>query len=341
MTSPCSPTPESPDTPGPNITPGPPGATSPDHDAPVGFFTRAWSSMRASTSSWRMPRSRVQQEIVVCREPLSFLEQARMSPDIRLRLDDIKDWLTLQDYIDENLEDELILAFLHSCYYDVKAVKIAIVKYVETKVCLPEILDLEYDPYLQSDQMRRVRRNFKVCPLQHNSKNLLIIFVKCINPDPRSFDYLGYHRLLFTILTNCVHENPVRDGVVFVYDLDNFSFGQYKYGYFRTCSLLAKYYQDGLPFRIKSFYLINASYLAITLFNLRLLDVPFSGPKLRDKTHLYKTKHLVRLVRRLEGENVPKDYQGGLAPSCEQLHAAAIEKIQKMSKQRFSISSPS
>uniref|UniRef100_A0A8D9FFD8 Uncharacterized protein n=1 Tax=Cacopsylla melanoneura TaxID=428564 RepID=A0A8D9FFD8_9HEMI len=159
MTTPSSPPPaESPGLADPNSTPE---APSTDLDVPAGLLTRAWSSMRASTRAWRMPR--VRQEIVLRRNSLSFLEQARMSPDIRVKLDDIQEWLSLQDYIDDNIQDELILAFLHSCYYDVKAVKKSIVKYVETKVCLPAMLDFKQDPYLQSDQIRNIRRNLTVC----------------------------------------------------------------------------------------------------------------------------------------------------------------------------------
>lgn len=41
------------------------------------------------------------------KEPLSYWEQARMSPDIRVRLDDLREWLILQDYIDEKIEGKI------------------------------------------------------------------------------------------------------------------------------------------------------------------------------------------------------------------------------------------
>uniref|UniRef100_A0A8D8YWC2 Uncharacterized protein n=1 Tax=Cacopsylla melanoneura TaxID=428564 RepID=A0A8D8YWC2_9HEMI len=104
MTTPSSPPPaESPGLADPNSTPE---APSTDLDVPAGLLTRAWSSMRASTRAWRMPR--VRQEIVLRRNSLSFLEQARMSPDIRVKLDDIQEWLSLQDYIDDNIEAKYV-----------------------------------------------------------------------------------------------------------------------------------------------------------------------------------------------------------------------------------------
>lgn len=40
----------------------------------------------------------------IIKEELSHLEKALISPDIRVRIADIKDWLVLQDYISEELE---------------------------------------------------------------------------------------------------------------------------------------------------------------------------------------------------------------------------------------------
>lgn len=268
----------------------------------------------------------------IIKEELSHLEKALISPDIRVRIADIKDWLVLQDYISEELEDEMVLAFLHRCYYDVKFTQKVIIKYFETQACLPGLLDFQLDSILQSQKSRAVLQNFYICPLDHSSSNVTIIFVKCRNSDPTSHDQFAYLRLLFGVTTMCVRENPVRDGFVVVFDSELLSFGHLKKGGLRASSVLHGYYQGGLPFRVKEVHIINASYLDITMLNLGVFTVPFLGPKMKDKIHLHKTRDMSRFVQSMGRENVPRDYEGGIAPYLEHLQGVTIDKLCEQSR---------
>ncbi|XP_026684582.1 uncharacterized protein LOC103516353 [Diaphorina citri] len=177
-------------------------------------------------------------------QTMSPLQMALISPDIRIRIEDIRDWFALQDYIRDRLDDEMILAFLHTCYYNVKEVRKRIIEYFHARSCLPNMLDFGRDPQLLSDSVQPVLDHFYICPLVHATRNEIIIYVKCASPEPPpDHEYTGYHRLLFSITEQCVRDHPTRDGFTFVFDSGNFAFGHFKKAGFKMATQLFNYYQ--------------------------------------------------------------------------------------------------
>lgn len=252
---------------------------------------------------------------------------AHLGPDIQEKVKNIIEWLALQDYIVEPIRDVFIVAFLHSCFYDIQATRSCIIKYAEVRAALPEILNFKHDPLLKNDKMKLILENYNVSPMIHKDGEMAIVYARCKNSSAHVYDFDEYHRLLFMITEMLIAENPTRKGYIYVFDANNLGFGQFQKVNLTSLKTLLSYYQEGLPLKIRDVHHVNMSFFGNFVFNI---VTPWLGAKLKERLHFYKHSEMSKFIAALGPANIPCDY-GGTGPSLDSLHNAAISKLRSLS----------
>ncbi|XP_076258482.1 alpha-tocopherol transfer protein-like isoform X2 [Rhynchophorus ferrugineus] len=168
----------------------------------------------------------------------------------------IKEWLKKQLYLPQNIDDNLLRRFLHTCNNSIEQTKTLIDLFYTIRAQIPEIFS-NRDP--ASMELKEIFDNFDFIPMPKLTKNNEKIFVYHIKyPDPDKYHFINALKVFFIFAdVRMLVEKDIPDGEIPIFDMANFTL---KHLSKINLSVLKKYMvytQEAHPIKLKGIHLLN------------------------------------------------------------------------------------
>ncbi|CAH0718272.1 unnamed protein product, partial [Brenthis ino] len=166
----------------------------------------------------------------------------------------IKEWMSKEPYLPQDLDDKMLIWFLHSCYFSLEATKRCINRFCITRAQMPEVY-ISRDPL--SDNIRNMLDHIVLGIYEFDGKDVVIH--KLDDPTLDNFNFYDYLKTLTIQGDTWIKYHPnLPDGHYIVIDMSCFSFklvSKINIMYLRDFIL---YLLEGMPVRVKKVIGINA-----------------------------------------------------------------------------------
>ncbi|KAL0870642.1 hypothetical protein ABMA27_005600 [Loxostege sticticalis] len=253
------------------------------------------------------------------------MAEKKSQEEIEKLMVQFREWINSQPHLPKDLEDRLLMRFLHSCYYDLEKAKSAAELFFSIRAASPDLLK-DRDP--SSPQMQKALKIVNLAQLRVAGKRNLWIW-QLNDPGLENFDYLQDARLFFlTTDAWLLNEEVLEEEDIVIMDVKDVTLkilAKFNLSIART---LSKYQQDAIPIRLKQVHVINAPSFIDKIFGL---VKPFLKQGMTDMIHFHSPKSET-LYKYLNKEDLPEDY-GGSNGKMEDHMKEVMEVI--MSKREF------
>ncbi|CAF4826565.1 unnamed protein product [Pieris macdunnoughi] len=238
---------------------------------------------------------------------------------------EMRGWLNCQPHLPkDNIDDNLLLRFVHSCYYDVEKAKSAMDSFFNIRLSCPELLDGR-DP--ESPEFQKVMSILNIGQIQTPQNECLWIW-QLNDPGLDNYDYIQDARYFMLSTDAYFMSNTFLPEVdIVILDAKDLNLKMLTKLNLSVARKLSKYQETALPIRLKQVHVINAPSSIDTIFGLLK---PFLKKELTDLVHFHTPKSN-GLYKYVEKVNLPTDY-GGVQPSMAEQHQKVISVI--MSKRK-------
>ncbi|VVD02071.1 alpha-tocopherol transfer protein-like isoform X2 [Leptidea sinapis] len=230
--------------------------------------------------------------------------------DKKLYVEELKHWIEGQPHL-PNIEDKMLLRFVHSCYYDIERAKGALELFCNLRTLAPELLT-NRDPL--SQQMQSVLSWINVAQI-NISKNRCLWLWQLDDPGLVKYDYLLDAKFFFLstdayFLDSC----HLPDADVVVLDAHDISLKFITKFNLSHARKLSKYQEEAIPVRLTQIHVINAPTVIDKIFGLMK---PLLKKELTDLIHFH-TPNSTTIFKYFDKEDLPEDF-GGTRPSMKEL----------------------
>ncbi|PZC80487.1 hypothetical protein B5X24_HaOG214644 [Helicoverpa armigera] len=241
------------------------------------------------------------------------------SQDVQKKVEQLRDWINQQPHLPKDLEDRILVRFLHSCYYDVEKTKQTIELFFKIRDNSPEIVNYR-DPL--SPAMQKVLKIVKLAQYQI-SGNRNIWFWQLNDPGLEQYDYLQDARMFFMTCDAWMLANDVlADADIVVMDAKDITLKFITKFNVSVARKLSKYQEDAMPIRLKEVHVINAPPFVDKLFGLMK---PFLKQEITDMIHFHVPKSET-LYNYINKEDLPQDY-GGSQATMDEMNKRVIDIV--------------
>ncbi|XP_072938111.1 alpha-tocopherol transfer protein-like [Epargyreus clarus] len=234
----------------------------------------------------------------------------------------IKQWLSRQPHLPQDIEDVLLRRFYTSCGRNMERIKRTIDLFFTIRSTAPELF-CKRDPW--SAEIRRVFEITDMLPLPNKTKENYKVFIyRLNNPDLDLFNFTDAVKTFFMLAdTRLTEEDDIPSGEIPIFDSANVSL---KFIGKVNLSVLRKYMvytQEAIPIRLKQVHVINApSYIS----KIYALCKPFLKSEVA-KLIKFHEPNSDTLYKDVPQELLPYEY-GGKAGSVDQIKRYWIKRIE-------------
>ncbi|XP_072938076.1 alpha-tocopherol transfer protein-like [Epargyreus clarus] len=231
----------------------------------------------------------------------------------------MRDWVNSQPHLPKNLDDNLLLRFAHSCYYDLEKAKVAAELFFTIRTSVPDLIN-NRDPLSPPIQKALSIANLGQITI---SGNRCLWIWQVNDPGLENYDYSKDAKLFYMVsdlwfMTN----DQLCDADIVIMDVKDISLKFLtKFNVF-IARKLSKYQQEALPIRLKQVHVVNAPPFIDKLFGLMK---PMLKKEVTELVHFHQPKSDT-LFNYLDKEDLPKDF-GGTLPSLEEHMKRVKENI--------------
>ncbi|XP_026493157.1 alpha-tocopherol transfer protein-like [Vanessa tameamea] len=234
----------------------------------------------------------------------------------------IKDWLSKQPHLPNDVEDVLLRRFYTSCGQSMERVKRTIDLFFTMRSTAPELF-LQRDPW--SSEIRRAFEVTDMLPLPNKTKENYKIFIyRLNNPDYDLFNFIDAVKTFFMLAdTRLTEEDDIPSGEIPIFDSANITL---KFIGKINLSVLRKYMlytQEAIPIRLKQVHVINTPAYIGKLF---ALCKPFLKTEVA-KLIKFHEPNSDTLYQDVPQDLLPTEY-GGKAGSIDQIKRYWIKRVE-------------
>ncbi|EEZ98182.1 alpha-tocopherol transfer protein [Tribolium castaneum] len=168
----------------------------------------------------------------------------------------IREWLTKQPHLPQNIDDVLILRFLHTCNYSLEQTKQLIDLFYTIRSQAPEIFG-NRDPSDAASQ--EIFKIIDLVPLPKPTKDNHKLFIyRLADPDPDKYNFVDSLRTFFMIAdTRMVLETEFHSGEIPIFDMEGFSLRHLTKITLPVLKKYMLYTQEAHPIRLKQIHILN------------------------------------------------------------------------------------
>jgi hypothetical protein len=171
-------------------------------------------------------------------------------------LEKIKEWLAKQPHLPQNIDDVLLLRFLHTLNYSLEQTKHLIDLFFTIRSQAPEIFG-NRDP-----EDVATKENFKILdivPLPIPTKDNYKLFIyRLADPDPDKYNFVASLRTFFMIAdTRMIFEKQFHNGEVPIFDMEGFSLRHLTKVTLPVLKKYMLYTQEAHPVKLKQIHILN------------------------------------------------------------------------------------
>ncbi|XP_050537211.1 alpha-tocopherol transfer protein-like [Daktulosphaira vitifoliae] len=242
-------------------------------------------------------------------------EEYKKNPEIKKEdIQKLKDWIATQPHLPQNVSDEWLILFYHSCYYNTESTKNCIEVYYSLKTEAPEFFqdrDVSRQELIQALDVLHYG-----CPSIRSPEGYQIIYHKLRLFESSKYVFNDGVKLLFMSLEACLRVEGTCPGFIILFDMRGVKLGHLTR---LSVSSLRKFFifiQEGIPVRLKGIHVLNSHAL---IDKIMVLIKPFMKKELLSILHFYSEKDLEKIYRTLPKGCLFEDY-GGHIQSVEKFH---------------------
>lgn len=238
-------------------------------------------------------------------------------------LDCLKDWIRKQPHLPQNISDDQLKLFLHSCYYRLETTKKTIDTYYTLKTGVPEFFA---NRSLDAPGMKHILNVVKFCTLPKlTNKGYAVLFAKLTNFETSQFVLDDAIKLLFMVVDSHLKQKGLLPGLIFLFDMTGVSLGHLTRINLSSVRKYFNYVQEAMPVRLKAIHIINVSPV---MPHIMTLIRPFIHKQLVQYIHLHSSDEVQKLYTSIQREILPKDYNGEEA-SMDTLSKFTLELLRE------------
>lgn len=247
-----------------------------------------------------------------------------VSEEVQKKINQLRNWVDSQPHLPKDIDNRLILRFLHSCYYDVEKTKQTIELFFKVRDSAPELVN-HRDPL--SPAMQKAMKIAKVAHYEISGKRN-IWFWQLNDPGLEQYDYIQDARMFFMTCDAWILSNDeLAEEDIVVMDAKDISLKFISKFNMSVARKLSKYQEDAMPIRLKQIHIINAPPFIDKLFSIMK---PFLKQEVTNMIHFHVPKSET-LYKYLNKEDLPSDY-GGTRPSMEEMNKKVVDIVMEKRK---------
>lgn len=220
-------------------------------------------------------------------------------------LDRLKDWVHKQPHLPQNISDDQLKLFLHSCYYRLETAKKTIETYYSLKSSTPEFFA---NRSLDAPGIKHILNVVKFCTLPKlTNKGYSVLFSKLTNCETSQFMLDDAIKLLFMVVDSHLKDKGLLPGLIFLFDMTGTSLGHLTRINLSSVKKYFNYIQEAMPVRLKAVHIINVNPV---MSHVMTLIRPFIHKQHIQYIHLHRSDEIQELYTSIQREILPKDYNG-------------------------------
>ncbi|XP_063909027.1 alpha-tocopherol transfer protein-like [Zophobas morio] len=171
-------------------------------------------------------------------------------------IEKIKEWLSKQPHLPQNIGDLLLLRFLHTCNYSLEQTKHLIDLFFTIRSQAPEIFG-NRDP--TDPNIQEVFKIIDLVPLPSPTKENYKVFIyRLADPDPDRYNFVDSLKTFFMIAdTRIVTETEFHSGEIPIFDMEGFSLKHLTKIVLPVLKKYMLYTQEAHPIKLKQIHVLN------------------------------------------------------------------------------------
>ncbi|KAG6441575.1 alpha-tocopherol transfer protein-like [Manduca sexta] len=229
----------------------------------------------------------------------------KISDEVRKQLEDMKQWASTQPLIPKDIEDRILLRFIHSCYYDLEKAKVAADLFFSIRSASSELFT-NRDPLAPAMQ-----KTLQIVNLAQyvTSKNRNIWIWQLNDPGLDRYDYVQDAKLFMLASDSWLISNDfLEEGDLVIMDVKDVSLKFLTKFNLSVAKKLSKYQQEAIPLRLEQIHIVNAPPFIDKLYSLMK---PFLKQEITNMVRFHAPDSTT-LYDFISKEELPKDYGGEL-----------------------------
>jgi len=257
-------------------------------------------------------------------EPVTAEEEYERNPDLKKEdIAELRQWMKSQNHL-PIVNDEQLILFHHSCYFNLEATKSCIEVYYTTRTNTPE--------FFQNRDLDRAELKKALEVLQYgclpakDPHGYQIIFHRLKIFEPRQYVFNDGVKLLSMAIDACLQAEGTVPGYVFLFDMKGVRLGHVTRLSLSSIKKFFLYIQEGMPVRLKAIHILNTQPV---IDKIMMLIKPFMKKELTQLIHFHRENEVEAVHEVLPPKCLPSDFGGELA-SCEKLHEDYCQWMHKL-----------
>uniref|UniRef100_A0A0A9WG60 Alpha-tocopherol transfer protein-like n=1 Tax=Lygus hesperus TaxID=30085 RepID=A0A0A9WG60_LYGHE len=248
-------------------------------------------------------------------------EEFERNPELKPEdLESLRTWIRSQSHLPQNVDDEMLLHFLHACYFHVDNTKSTIELFYSYRTQMTEFFT-DWDP-LSKETQEIVNNVLIAAPLPGvDEEGNKVIVCKLNDTDTAKFNYPICVKWLLVTAQVAQWDKGIQNGYIIVYDATGFTMSHLLRCSLGTIKNYINWGKNASPIRVLRVVFINTSPVVKRMLTL---VKPFLSKELLNMMKFYTDSDTY--FSTMSKENVPEDY-GGTAPPILSLHREYMKRI--------------
>lgn len=182
-------------------------------------------------------------------------------------LEELKLWTQTQKHFPANIEDEMLLHFLHACYFDVQQAKVTMEYFFTYRTAMTDYFT-NWDP-MSSDTQHTTKNVVMAAPLPSTDVDgNRVIICKLNDTNPSNYNHLNGVKWIFITAMVAQWDLGIQDGYVIVYDCTGYTMSHLLKSSLSSIKNYINWGKNASPIRVVKVVFINSSPVIKKLFNL-------------------------------------------------------------------------
>ncbi|VVC28755.1 Hypothetical protein CINCED_3A010787 [Cinara cedri] len=247
--------------------------------------------------------------------PITAEEEYAKNPEIsKQNIEDLRKWIATQPHLPQNVTEEMLILFYHSCYFQMEQTKSCIEIYYTLKADTPEFF--ENRDTSRPEIINALNTLYFGCSSIRNPENYQIIYHRLRIFEANKYVFNDGVKLLIMAMDACFKVDGTCPGFIFVFDMRGVRLGHLTRLGISSLRKFFTFIQDGLPVRLKGIHVLNTHSL---IDKIMMLVKPFIKKELLSLIRFHTESDQENIYEAVSKLSLPEDY-GGQGPSIEKLH---------------------
>lgn len=250
----------------------------------------------------------------------------KCTEDVQKQVEALQEWAKNHSNFPKDIENKLLLRFLHSCYYDIDKAKNAAELFFSIRSTSPELFS-DRDPLSP-----QIKKSLDIINLaQYEISDGRNVWIWQLNdPGLEKYDYFGDAKL-FMLATDSwlLADHRLEDSDIVIMDVKDITLKFITKFNLSIARKLSKYQEDAMPIRLKQIHIVNAPPFIDKVFSLMK---PLLKQEVTQMIHFH-TPNSETIYEYVSKDDLPEDY-GGKREKMEE-HMKRVLDLLHTQRQHF------